>query len=208
MDDNLKKRLEAAERSLDPEVARFRLMAVSIFIATYEVLRSTIQDHLKDFFTDQCATVAGDLQPVESDEYKRRVLALGKKRITASLRFWRDDFKVITDADVEAFGRIATCRNHLAHRLLSILVSDGLPPDFVTCFQDMTALHRKLESWWFVNVEAAINPDFPTGADPSQAVSGPELALHLLTQVALGSSEEADKWLRGFRELREKAGLA
>ncbi len=202
--DDLKKRLDAMEQFLNPDLARFRLVVASLYIATYEALRSTVIDRLKSFFADRW-TEAGVL---ESDEYKKKVLALHKKRTTASLMFWRDGFNVITDDDIKAFERITDCRNDLAHRMLTILVSDGLPPNLDTIYVEMNALRRKIECWWLTNVEAGINPNIPADADLTQARSGEEMILNTLIAITLGAPREAHDWLNGFRKASAKAGLA
>lgn len=207
MERDLKCRLDSIERFLDPETARFRLIAASVYIATYEVLRGTIVDRPRNFFADKYTNVDGDFVAVESVEYKRKVRVLDKNLLAASLKFWRDDLCAITDDDLKAFEGIRKCRAKLAHRLLGVLVSEGLPECFAEHFQKMTALHHKIECWWFANVEAAISEDVPANADLSNALSGEELALGLLTKAALGSPEEAVQMLKSFRDARAKAGL-
>ena len=58
---------------------------------------------------------------------------------------------MIKEDDIVAFNRIKKCRNDLIYRLYNILVSDGLPKDFIECYTEMVVLIRKIEQWWFEN---------------------------------------------------------
>jgi len=95
----------------------------------------------------------------------------------------------IDDGDLATFDRVKACRNTLAHKLFSMLGSEGLPADFEECFSDMVALLRKIEVWWITNVEIPTNPDFEgkeldeEGIVPGSVMSMQRTALRAATDA-------------------------
>ena len=89
-------------------------------------------------------------------QYQSKVLGRNSSPVFANLK-WLKEIHAIKDGDLATFVRVKACRNTLAHKLFSMLGSEGLPADFQECFSDMVALHRKI---WITNVEIPTNPDF------------------------------------------------
>lgn len=191
------KRLAAWEDFLDPEVLRPRLIAASVYLAIFEMLKSSIVDHPRNFYANRFTADGAE----ESTEYKSNVLSLDKSRLYASLKFLRDRFHAITDSDMSAFERVKKCRNLIAHQLFQAVSSDGLPGEFADCLREMTGLLRTIEQWWLRNVELAIADDVPTGADLDKAFSGTEMMAELLAHIALSPLEEASDFLNAFRKI-------
>ena len=59
----------------------------------------------------------------------------------------------------------------------------------------ITALLRKIELWWIVNVEIPINPDFDGQEVNEEGITpGAVLSLQMLIQVASGNTELLEQW--------------
>jgi hypothetical protein len=203
MHDDLKARLDATEASLDPEVARSRLILASLFIATFEALKGAIIEPPLAFFANRY-TASG---PEQSEEYKRVVLARHRSKVTATLMFLRDEVHAVTEDDLKAYDRIRSCRNEVAHELLKIAWNRGLPSGFTERFTEMVDLMRKVDRWWFENVEMATNEDIPRDTDPSAVLSGADFVLQVITKVALAPEPESRDLLEAFRRERRKRAI-
>jgi hypothetical protein len=190
------------EEFLNPGVMRPRLIAASIYIAGFEVLKESIVDRIRDFFRNGFDESGDKIDP----KYTADVLARNRSPVHASLA-WLKDQNAINDHDVETFDRVKGCRNNLAHKLLSVLESEGLPGEYAQCFFDMVALLRKIEEWWITNVEIPTNPDFD-GAEVDEGgfVPGPVMTMQLLMDIALGDDERSRLYYDGFRKVTGRTG--
>jgi hypothetical protein len=189
------------EEFLNPEVTRPRIIAASIYIAGFELLKDSIVDRIRSFFWAGFDRETGEkIDP----EYKSDVLTRNGSPIYASLD-WLKEQGAIDDADLATYERVKRCRNTLAHELLSVLSSSGLPADYTQCFADMVALLRKIEIWWIVNVEIPTNPDFDGSEeiDEDGILPGPIMGMRLLMDIALGDEKESRFY---YDEFRKRAG--
>lgn len=189
------------EEFLNPEVVRPRLIAASIYIAGFEILKNSIVAHIRRFFS-----TGFDASGLKMDgKYQAEVLARNKSPVHASLD-WLRSMHVIDDADVQLFDRLKACRNTLAHELLSTVLSEGLPDDFVECLTEMAQLLRKIEIWWIINVEIPTDPDFDgRHIKEDDVIPGPVMALQLLLDVALGDEERSRSYYNEWRKLSERS---
>lgn len=184
---------------LNPEVLRPRLIAASVYIAGFEVLKGTIEDRIRDFFWIGCDESGNKIDP----KYQSDVLTRNRSPIHASLD-WLKEMGAIDDTDLLTFKHVKDCRNVLAHNLLSVLDSVGLPDDFEECLTEMLRLLRKIEVWWIANVEIPANPDFDgIDVDEDQIVPGPIAGMTLLLDIALGSEEQSRFY---YNELSRQSG--
>ncbi len=175
------------EEFLNPEVTRPRLIAASIYVASFEALKDSIIGRIRSFFASGFDETGEKVDP----KYASDVLARNKSPLYASLD-WLKGMGAIDDADLATLERVKRCRNTLAHELLSILASRGLPAEYDKCFVDMVALLRKVEVWWIVNVEIPINPDFDgEEIDEAGITPGPIMSMQLLMDIALGDEERS-----------------
>jgi hypothetical protein len=77
--------------------------------------------------------------------------------------------------------------------------SSGVDFDVAEAFEEVTGLLRKIEIWWFENLEMAIDPEaFPEDLELEQVIPGPAWSLQMLIDVALGPEEEARKYYDYF----------
>jgi hypothetical protein len=181
------------EEFLNPETMRPRLIAASIYIAVFEMLKDTIEERIRDFFL--CfneATARAD------PEYQSCVAARNKSLVYASLD-WLKEMGAINDADMGTFSRVKDCRNALAHDLLSMLGSEGLPVVFEECFAEMVELTRKIEVWWITNVDIPANPTYDESkVDEEMILPGRIALVQFLLDIALGDEKRSRFYLDEF----------
>ena len=176
------------ERALHPETLKKNIITASIFSMAFEMLKSSIIEKIEGFFTNGM---------IVSQEYKEKVLSLNRSPLYASLK-WLQDMNAIDDKDLERFEHIKRCRNTLAHEILTF-ASSGVDFDVAEAFDEMIGLLRKIEIWWFENLEMAIDPEaYPEDLDLEQVIPGPIWSLQMLVDVALGPEEEAHKYYDHF----------
>lgn len=181
------------ERALHPETLRANIITASIFSMAFEMLKSSIIEKIEGFFTNGFDESGANVCP----EYKEKVLSLNKSRLYASLK-WLQSMKAIDDKDLEVFEHIKRCRNTLAHEMLTF-ASSGVEFDVAKAFEEMIELLRKIEIWWFENLDMAIDPDaYSEDLDLEQVIPGPVWSLQMLIDVALGPEEEARKYYDHF----------
>jgi hypothetical protein len=191
------------ETFLKPETLRFNLIAASIYIATFEILKDSIVERIKDFFTNGFDQDGLRVDP----EYQSEVLSKNCSPVYASLK-WLKDMKAIDEADTAAFDRVKEPRNKLAHALTSVLLHEGLPPDFAERFNEVISLLDKIESWWIVNVDIATDPDLHgKEIDETMVIPGPIMGLRLLLDIALGTEEESKKYLDEFMKQKRRKSV-
>jgi hypothetical protein len=83
--------------------------------------------------------------------------------------------------------------------------SSGVDFDVGYAFDEMVGLLRKIEIWWFENLEMSIDPDaYPEDLDLNEVVPGPVWSLQMLIDVALGPEEKAKKYYEYFVENADK----
>ena len=181
------------ERALHPETLKTNIITASIFSMAFEMLKSSIIEKIEGFFINGFDKKG----PIVSPEYTEKVLTLNKSPLYASLR-WLQDMDAIHDKDLEKFEHIKRCRNTLAHEMLTF-ASSGVDFDVSEAFEEMIGLLRKIEIWWFENLEMAIEPEaYPDDLDLEQVIPGPVWSLQMLIDVALGPEEEARKYYDHF----------
>ncbi|WP_421187992.1 hypothetical protein [Aeromonas enteropelogenes] len=190
MDEKIK---SSWERALHPETLKKNIITASIFSMAFEMLKSSIIDKIEAFYTNGLY----ENRMVVSPEYKEEVLSLNRSPLYASL-IWLQDMHAIDDKDLEIFEHIKRCRNTLAHEMLTF-ASSGVDFNVAEAFEEMISLLRKIEIWWFENVEMAIDPEaYPENLDLEQVIPGPVWSLQMLIDVALGPEEEARKYYDHF----------
>ncbi|WNJ94826.1 hypothetical protein RND59_11875 [Vibrio ruber] len=181
------------ERALHPETLKTNIITASIFSMAFEMLKSSIIEKIEGFFTNGF----DENGMIVSPEYKEKVLSLNRSPLYASLK-WLQDMSAIDYKDLERFEHIKKCRNILAHEMLTF-ASSGVDFDVAEAFEEMVGLLRKIEIWWFENLDMAIDPDaYPEDLDIEQVIPGPVWSLQMLIDVALGPEEEARKYYDHF----------
>lgn len=181
------------ESFLNPAALRPNLIAASIYIAAFELLKNAIVDRIRDFYT----TGFDQNGPRIAPEYQSEVLAKNRSPVYASLE-WLKESQAISDNDVAVFERVKKLRNDLADALTRMLVK-GLPSDLATRFDEVVSLLDKIERWWIVHVEVPTDPQLHgEEIDEEGVIPGPIMGLRLMLDIALGSEEESKKYIDQF----------
>jgi hypothetical protein len=177
------------ERFLDPEVVRPSLFMATMFITTFEILKNSIVDRIRDFYSIGWSTDG----PTISKDYYANVLARNKSAVYASLD-WLKESDAIIDEDLKKFETLKKTRNILAHQLFEA-VTGQVKSDHTEQFPVLFELLRKIEVWWVVNVEISTNPDYDdVEINEKEIVPGAVLSLQMLFEVASGNSELLEAW--------------
>lgn len=132
------------EGFLNPNILRPNMIAASLYIAAFELLKNGIVDRLKDFFTNGFDQNGWRVDP----KYQTKVLSRKSSPVHASLD-WLKENGAVDDNDLAAFMRVKNFRNDLAHSLATML-ANGMPREFTERFQELAALLDKIERWWIV----------------------------------------------------------
>lgn len=182
---------------LHPETLRTNLIAISLFITAYETFKARVIEKPATFFCDGF----DEHGPILGESYRSEVLSKNKSKLYASL-LWIKEQGGVDQSDIDLFDSIRIHRNELAHEPLAFLASHGRDLDTST-FQLLVALLTKIEKWWVVYFELAINPEMlPDGANPDEIIPGPIWSLQLLLDVALGNEPEEGYYYRAFIQRR------
>lgn len=166
----------------------------------FEMLKDSIVEKIRVFYTNGF----DENGFIISEEYKHKVLSLNKSPLYASLK-WLQNIGAINEKDLERFEYIKKCRNTLTHEMLKF-TAEELDFEVSEVFSEMVNLLRKIELWWFENLEMAIDPDsYPEDFDLEQVTPGPVWSLQMLIDIALGEESEAIKYYEHFIAASEKA---
>ncbi|WP_372164878.1 hypothetical protein [Xanthomonas euvesicatoria] len=177
------------ERFLDPEVVRPSLFTATMFITVFEILKNTVVDRIRDFYSESWSKEGNAV----SSEYASNVLSRNKSVVYASLN-WLVELEAIDQSDLAIFEQLKNTRNLLAHRLFDVFTGH-VESNHQEQFDVLVDFLRKIEVWWVVNFELAINPDYDSQQiDESGIVPGSILSLQILLQVASGSTELLEVW--------------
>lgn len=179
------------ESFLTPEITHERLISSSIFITAFELLKESIIGRIKDFYSDGLPSD----ENVVSEEYKERVLSKNKSTLYAPLA-WLTESEVIDEADLDTFEQLKGIRNKLAHELPSHVL--GVSEFSISGHLEKALfLLRKIEVWWVVNFELAINPDYDDQEiDEEGIVPGPVLMMQIMLEVVSGNKSLLEHYLR------------
>ncbi|MDB5744730.1 MAG: hypothetical protein JWR68_3045 [Polaromonas sp.] len=180
---------ERWERFLDPEVVRPLLFMATMFITTFEILKNSIVDRIRDFYLIGWSEEGNTISP----DYAAKVLSRNKSAVYASLS-WLIEQQAIDESDLVIFAQLKKTRNLLAHKLFDVVTGQAESPHQEQ-FTVLVELLRKVEVWWVINVEIPTNPDYADeDIDEAGIVPGAILSLQTLLQVAGGNSELLDAW--------------
>ncbi|WP_257225476.1 DUF4145 domain-containing protein [Acinetobacter sp. YH12072] len=184
---------EQWENFLNPEVFKDRLINISMYITIYEMLKDSIINRLKDFYV---MTLIGAKDLEGEEEYRTKVLSRHKNHLYASIS-WLIENGVINEEDKENIEALKSYRNYLAHEMSNI-VFNGEIKDLMQNFLCTYQLIHKIENWWIINFEMAINPDFADtnleDIDVNNIESGKKLMIDMALSVLSGSEELLKKF--------------
>ena len=186
---------ERWERFLDPDAVKPSLFLATMFITTFEILKNSIIDHLRNFY----ANGWNENGPIISPEYQSKVLSRKNSPLYASLD-WLHESEAISTKDLEKYEELKKTRNLLAHQLFEV-VTGQIESKHETQFDELVELLRKIEVWCVINLEIATNPDFDgQEIDEEGIVPGSILSLQMLIEVASGNTELLEHWRKAHMQ--------
>jgi hypothetical protein len=166
---------------LNPEVLRSNLIVAPIFLAAYEMLRASVIDRIRSFFSHEFRN--GEW--IASEDYQKKCLALDKSPLRASL-LWLKQMSAIDDADIARADRIREHRNQLAHDLPKFLGA----PDSEVNVQLLVGIYElvtKIDRWWIRGVDMTTDPDFDGREVADEDItSGNMLFIQMMPRIATG----------------------
>jgi hypothetical protein len=194
---NMKESEASWEKFLHPETLRANLLAISLFVAAFEMFKNLVIEKPETFFSNGFDKNGLAL----TETYRTEVLSRSKSRLHASV-LWFREMGAINDADIQTFDAIRRHRNEVTHDLIHFLADANRNFDN-TKFQALVDLLLKIEKWWFINFEAAIDPDMlPDGANPEDVIPGSIMSLQLMLDIALGNEPEEGYYYNAFKKMR------
>ncbi|OGT88723.1 MAG: hypothetical protein A2286_07350 [Gammaproteobacteria bacterium RIFOXYA12_FULL_61_12] len=171
-----------------------------MFITTFEILKDSIVDRIRDFYTHGWDQTGPTIGP----QYQDEVMSRNKSALYASLD-WLQEHEAIDEDDLKTFENLKKIRNQLAHQLFNV-VTGQVESEHTSQFPVLVALLRKIEVWWVVNVEIPTNPDYDgEEIDHAGIVPGAILSLQMLIEVASGSTELLEQWRKARSHGRAEA---
>jgi hypothetical protein len=196
---------ESWEKFLNPKTLKQNLIAASVFLAAYEMMKEALIGHLRSFFFNEWTPENGWKI---SDKYRDRVLSLDRKEMAACAKWFRDS-GALDDEDLLVLKELANHRNIIAHELPAIL---GTVEKDVSLLhlRGIYALTTKIDRWWLREVEATTNPDFDDQdsgeAQWDESFSMRMAFMSLLIQLAEGDDSGLlklyEEWISKIRKAR------
>ncbi len=195
MNDNI---WDSWERFLKPENLKSNMVILSLFVTSYEILKDSIIERIRNFFTNR---FNGKERCVDK-EYQTEVMILNKSPLYASLE-WLRSMEAINENDIKQFDEIKDCRNELVHGIVSF-ITKGSNVNPIPLFPKMVNLLDKIEKWWILNVEIDLNPDlYDKEIDEKGIMPGPIIMLRVLMDIALGDEKESKFYYDNFKKTRK-----
>lgn len=190
---------DAWDQFLNPDVVRQKLAQAGVFLIAFETLRDAVVRHPRTYFAT--AYSGPGLEPEESPDYQREVRGRDPREkgdvLRGSLAFL-SHVGAISEDDEQLFRRLADIRNTTAHELPTF-VMQGRNLECADHLPHVLWMLRKVERWWWLNVELPTNPDTAAAAvylSPDDVQPGSALMIEVLTTIATGD----DALARGFYE--------
>ena len=183
------------EKFLHPETLRTNLISISLFITAFEMFKAQVIKKPETFF---CNGFDENRLTISKD-YASDVLSKNKSKLYASL-LWLKEMDAIDQSDIDVFDSIRKHRNEVAHEPLEFIASHTREFD-ISKFQSLISLLKKIEVWWLINYEIAIDPDMlPEDADIDGIVPGPIWSLQLMLDIALGNEPVEGYYYNSFMQ--------
>ena len=139
---------------LSSELTKSILMTSTIYLLTYELLKSSIIEEIKKFYV----VGTGYENPAMQQKYASEVLSLDKSVFVASCK-WLHNMEAITHEDIQTILTLRELRNEIAHQLPEFLVDN----DSNITVNELLKIYEilaKIDRWWIHEVELPANPDF------------------------------------------------
>jgi hypothetical protein len=172
--DNKSKHIKDWDKFLDTDGIKSNLIRASLYLFSYELLKNTIVDKIKDFYVQGF----DGTKDIIGENYTSKVLNRkidGKQNIFLSSLYWLEESGAITKDDITEISAIREFRNTVAHQIDKILADSDFNIDEKKERQIFEFI-KKIERWWIREVEIPTNPDFDGKDIPDDEImSGKEI---------------------------------
>ena len=189
------------EKFLNPKKLKDILIRASIYLSAYELLKTSIIDHLTGFFASEWKfnEKTGEIETIQSESYKEKVRSLYPKDDFHSCCLWFFDNKAIDKEDLDSIQKIRRHRNTIAHELPKFLGSINYEVDR-SLLKKIIEIIRKVDTWWVKEVEVSTNPDFDhmnyDEINWDEVLSGNMIMINFLSSIYEGD----DTFLNSFHK--------
>lgn len=142
------------DKLFNKDIIKRNLLLASLYITGYEILKHSIIEDVKTFFSVGYDPNKGNIL---SPQYQTEVLSLDSKSVFRASCLWLAKMEAITDDDIEQIDIIRKHRNKIGHELPLILTDKNYDID-ISLLRKMKYYIRTINSFWG-KVELSINPD-------------------------------------------------
>lgn len=180
---------------MNPALLKRNMLIASLFVTSFEMLKSTIQEKIKGFLCpNSILNPQGEFEYEISNEYRSEILDkvipnINRRRapdyhLFYSSCLWLMDNGVITKKDIRSLEKIRKHRNLIAHRPVLLLIDENVDVN-MELLQKAQELLNKIEKWWVINFEIQVNADFDgKDIDEKDVKTGSTIFLDYLMHVA------------------------
>lgn len=172
------------EKFLNPQKLKRNLISASVFLAAYELLKQSLIEQLRGFYSTELDASGGWRI---SEEYRTEVLALDKREMVACSK-WFLKVGALGADDLVVLKELAEHRNFIAHELPEIIgASNEVSLLHMRCIYAVTS---KIDNWWIREIEIPVNPNFDGREFTEEELSGcfsmRVMIMSLLIEIAEG----------------------
>jgi hypothetical protein len=206
-----------SKKVFTPDILRTNLLLSSLYITSFEILKTAIVEGLKDFFISQEPPPDDNLKErlrsidpslvehfrdsyqEEVNEYEKEVGIKLDDRDKLGLMpscKWLQRQNVLSEDEVDDIRKIRDHRNEIAHELPELLIGEGFDIQ-VEHFQKIRSLIHKIDVFWarsdvFFDINSLDEVDVQDVPD-DQIVSGRDAILSLITDTVVDYLNEIIK---------------
>lgn len=168
-------------------LVRKYLNNASLFLLSWELMKSAIVDSIRDFYTSGYTN--GKF--IVSETYSMEMKKLDPKNIFKASCLWSKENEILTKKDLEIIEELNLKRNNIAHRLAYILSEDEEDINYDDILQ-IWSIATKVDRWWIMNVEIPTNGELdPEWIDESSVFSGRTMLINFLLNEHLITTQES-----------------
>ncbi len=180
----------------DIRAIEFQFKLLGLLLIYFEMLKDEIVERTKSFLSDDFKIdEKGELITIPSEKYLERIKNKSEFR---ACRDFHLEIGAITKDEDELLDKIIEERNRAAHEGMHILLNDKAKEiDFELVFKAV-GLYNKIDNWWIVNFELAIDPDaIPPDVDREEAEAGaagfPAILMSMLIRKLFGLPDSGNE---------------
>jgi len=189
------------EKLFNPEKLKSNLVRASIFLACYELLKSSILDEPKDLFKE-----CKDGKEIMSEEYNTKVTQLYPKDLFHASCLWFKEQGALSDEDIEIIGKIREHRNKIAHELMKIIMDSEHEVD-IHLLDSIHYMVSKIDRWsvrnfgiWNPNT---LHLEEVDNVPDEEIASLKMLVMSMILKIVYGREYELAEFYRRFFDISE-----